>query len=214
VAKASLLEAAINGHDAKEMSKLLSELRQQTFYHLLFRDGGDWKERKRIDRHGNYIYIERPTNQQGNFNVIRSTREISGDAEEVYRDLLTGDIDDNSIQGRRRWEKRFSREEVLDEVNGISNEERVPYIRNLFKNTKQVDGDDSSVILKEWRKLGGMYKGGHTYSGIPSGVRIIHRYMKSVSGFASCRDLVLLQVKVERNSVTNRIIFALKKVAI
>lgn len=55
--KASLLEAAINSRDIRQISSLLSELRQQTFYHLLFRSGGQWKERKRIDRHGNYVSI-------------------------------------------------------------------------------------------------------------------------------------------------------------
>ena len=51
----TLLEAAVNSRDITQLGKLLSELRQQTFYHLLFRNGGEWRERKRIDRHGNYV---------------------------------------------------------------------------------------------------------------------------------------------------------------
>ena len=192
--KASLLEAAINARDTKQIAPLLSELRQQTFYHLLFRNGGEWKERKRIDRHGNYILIEKPAVQQGNFNLLRSTREIGGDAEEVYRDLLIGDIQGVPIQGRARWEKRLSREEVLAVIEGISNEERIPFVKKLLdKKNKGSTSDDSTVILKEWRKLGGVYHGGHTYDGIPRGVRVIHRFMKSGSGFASARDLLLFQ---------------------
>ena len=34
----------------------------------------------------------------------------------------------------------------------------------------------------------------HADNDIPQGVRVVHRYMKSGSGFATCRDLVLLQV--------------------
>ena len=49
IPKASLLEAGINSHDVKQLTPLLTELRQQTFYHLLYREGGEWKERKRID---------------------------------------------------------------------------------------------------------------------------------------------------------------------
>lgn len=194
IPKASLLEAAINSHDVKQLTPLLTELRQQTFYHLLYREGGEWKERKRIDRHGNYIFVERPMSQQGNYSILRSTREISGDAEEVYRDLLIGDMSGPQIRGRARWEKRLSREEVLCTIEGVNNEERIPFVRRLFKNrNNSTFNDGASVILKEWKKMGGVYKGCRTYNDIPQGVRVVHRYMKSGSGFATCRDLVLLQ---------------------
>lgn len=45
----------MNGRDAAQLRKLLSELRQQAVYHLLFRGEGEWKQKKRIDRHGNYV---------------------------------------------------------------------------------------------------------------------------------------------------------------
>lgn len=176
IPKASLLEVAINTHNIKQLASLLTELRQQTFYHLLYREQGEWKERKRIDRRGNYvlscvlshkqILVERPTTQQGNYNILRSTREISGDAEEVYRDLLIGDMPGQQISGRARWEKRLSREEVLCTIDGVSNEERIPFVHRLFKNRK-ADGavnDGASVILKEWKKMGGMERSAHTCS--------------------------------------------------
>lgn len=50
-----MLEAAINTHNTQQLHSLITELRQQTLYHLLFRSGGTWKERKRIDRCGNYV---------------------------------------------------------------------------------------------------------------------------------------------------------------
>ena len=173
IPKASLLEAAINSHDVKQLTPLLTELRQQTFYHLLYREGGEWKERKRIDRHGNYvspssrpnsqIFVERPMSQQGNYSILRSTREISGDAEEVYRDLLIGDMSGPQIRGRARWEKRLSREEVLCTIEGVNNEERIPFVRRLFKNrNNSTFNDGASVILKEWKKMGGVYKGCRT----------------------------------------------------
>ena len=60
-------------------------------------------------------------------------------------------------------EKRLSREEVLAAIEGISNEERIPFVKKLLdKKNKGSTSDDSTVILKEWRKLGGVYHGGHT----------------------------------------------------
>ena len=174
IPKASLLEVAINTHNIKQLASLLTELRQQTFYHLLYREQGEWKERTRIDRRGNYvpprrlshsqILVERPTAQQGNYNILRSTREISGDAEEVYRDLLIGDMAGQQVCGRARWEKRLSREEVLCTIDGVSNEERIPFVHRLFKNRKADNtiNDGASVILKEWKKMGGMVKSTHT----------------------------------------------------
>ena len=55
IPKASILETAINMHNISQLATLLSELRQQTVHHLLFRTGAGWKERKRIDRYGNYV---------------------------------------------------------------------------------------------------------------------------------------------------------------
>ena len=52
-----MLEAALNTHNITQLTTLLTELRQQTVYHLLFRNGGTWKERKRIDRYGNYVSL-------------------------------------------------------------------------------------------------------------------------------------------------------------
>lgn len=99
--------------------------------------------------------------------MLRSTREVSGDAEEVYRDLLLGDIISTPAQGRYRWEKRLSHEEVLAVVDNITNNEKIPFARKLFgsKNSRgrkpklEERMDGSSVILKEWRKLGGVYRG-------------------------------------------------------
>lgn len=51
---------------------------------------------------------------------------MSGDAEEVYRDLLLGDIIRTPAQGRYRWEKRLSHEEVLAVVEDITNHEKIP----------------------------------------------------------------------------------------
>ena len=65
------------------------------------------------------IYIEKPTTPTGNFNILRSTREISGEAEEVYRDLLLGDLQGSFVRGRSRWEKRFSSEKVLAVIEGM-----------------------------------------------------------------------------------------------
>ena len=57
VPKALLLEQALNTHDITQLSSLLPDLRQQALFHLLFRTGGTWRERKRIDRAGNYVYL-------------------------------------------------------------------------------------------------------------------------------------------------------------
>lgn len=176
IPKASLLEVAINTHNIKQLASLLTELRQQTFYHLLYREQGEWKERKRIDRRGNYvlscvlshkqILVERPTTQQGNYNILRSTREISGDAEEVYRDLLIGDMPGQQISGRARWEKRLSREEVLCTMRRRVHEERIPFVHRLFKTARPTapSTTGASVILKEWKKMGGMARSAHTCS--------------------------------------------------
>ena len=147
---------------------------------------------------------------KGNYSILRSTREVSGDAEEVYRDLLLGDIVHTPVQGRYRWEKRLSHEEVLAVVEDVPNHESIPFARKLFdtktrphsKTTAQ-RSDGSSVILKEWRKMGGVYRtvrsclslerSERLVNDIPHGIRILHRSMKSGSGFASSRDLVLFQ---------------------
>ena len=85
------------------------------------------------------------------------------DAEEVYRDLLIGDMSGPQIRGRARWEKRLSREEVLCTIEGVNNEERIPFVRRLFKNrNNSTFNDGASVILKEWKKMGGVYKGCRT----------------------------------------------------
>ena len=102
---------------------------------------------------------------KGNYSILRSTREVSGDAEEVYRDLLLGDIVHTPVQGRYRWEKRLSHEEVLAVVEDVPNHESIPFARKLFdtktrlhsKTTAQ-RSDGSSVIIKEWRKMGGVYR--------------------------------------------------------
>ena len=57
VPKALLLEQALNTHDITQLSSLRTDLRQQALFHLLFRTGGTWRERKRIDRAGNYVYL-------------------------------------------------------------------------------------------------------------------------------------------------------------
>ena len=88
--------------------------------------------------------------------MLRSTREIQGNAEEVYHDLLLGDVEPIPIQGRRRWEKRFSHEEVLVSYPEISNQEEIPFVSTVLhkKKTKKEEIDEgSSIILKEWRKL-------------------------------------------------------------
>ena len=71
------------------------------------------------------------------------------------------------ISGRARWEKRLSREEVLCTINGVSNEERIPFVHRLFKSHKAdcAMNDGASVILKEWKKMGGMVKSAHTCVG-------------------------------------------------
>lgn len=109
------------------------------------------------------ILVEKPASQLGNYNILRSTREISGDAEEVYRDLLIGDLQGYPIRGRARWEKRLSREEVIAVIEGVCNEERIPFVRKLLdKKNRSNPAEDNSVILKEWKKLGGVYRGGRT----------------------------------------------------
>lgn len=109
------------------------------------------------------ILVEKPVSQLGNYNILRSTREISGDAEEVYRDLLIGDLQGYPIRGRARWEKRLSREEVIAVIEGVCNEERIPFVRKLLdKKNRSNPAEDNSVILKEWKKLGGVYRGGRT----------------------------------------------------
>lgn len=101
---------------------------------------------------------------KGNYSILRSTREVSGDAEEVYRDLLLGDIVHTPVQGRYRWEKRLSHEEVLAVVEDVPNHESIPFARKLFDTKKSRSkttterSDGSSVILKEWRKMGGVYR--------------------------------------------------------
>lgn len=115
--------------------------------------------------HSLQILVEKPVTQLGNYNILRSTREISGDAEEVYRDLLIGDLQGYPIRGRARWEKRLSREEVIAVIQGICNEERIPFVRKLLdKKNRSNPAEDNSVILKEWKKLGGIYRGGRTCS--------------------------------------------------
>lgn len=93
--------------------------------------------------------------QQGNYQTLRSTRELRGNAEEIYRDLLLGDLDGVPIQGRHRWEKRLSHEEVILSVSGVSNEEKIPFLSSLLteKTKKEELAEGSSVILKEWRKM-------------------------------------------------------------
>lgn len=101
--------------------------------------------------------------------MLRSTREIGGDAEEVYRDLLLGDIVTPPAQGRYRWEKRLSHEEVLAVVEDIPNEENVPFVKKLFSSKSKRSRTQlrrsaekqsgASIVLEEWRKLGGIYRG-------------------------------------------------------
>ena len=88
--------------------------------------------------------------------MLRSTREIQGKAEEVYHDLLLGDMESIPIQGRRRWEKRFSHEEVLVSYPEISNQEEIPFVSTVLhkkKTKKEEIAEGSSIVLKEWRKL-------------------------------------------------------------
>lgn len=88
--------------------------------------------------------------------MLRSTREIQGKAEEVYHDLLLGDVESIPIQGRRRWEKRFSHEEVLVSYPEISNQEEIPFVSTVLhkkKTKKEEIAEGSSIVLKEWRKL-------------------------------------------------------------
>ena len=68
--------------------------------------------------------------------MLRSTREIQGKAEEVYHDLLLGDVESIPIQGRRRWEKRFSHEEVLVSYPEISNQEEIPFVSTVLHKKK------------------------------------------------------------------------------
>ena len=88
--------------------------------------------------------------------MLRSTREIQGNAEEVYHDLLLGDVESIPIQGRRRWEKRFSHEEVLLSYPEVSNQEDIPFVSTVLhkkKTKKEEIAEGSSIVLKEWRKL-------------------------------------------------------------
>ena len=88
--------------------------------------------------------------------MLRSTREIQGKAEEVYHDLLLGDVESIPIQGRRRWEKRFSHEEVLVSYPEVSNQEDIPFVSTVLhkkKTKKEEIAEGSSIVLKEWRKL-------------------------------------------------------------
>ena len=88
--------------------------------------------------------------------MLRSTREIQGNAEEVYHDLLLGDVESIPIQGRRRWEKRFSHEEVLVSYPEVSNQEDIPFVSTVLhkkKTKKEEIAEGSSIVLKEWRKL-------------------------------------------------------------
>ena len=88
--------------------------------------------------------------------MLRSTREIQGNAEEVYHDLLLGDVEPLPIQGRRRWEKRFSHEKVLVSYPEVSNQEDIPFVSTVLhkkKTKKEEIAEGSSIVLKEWRKL-------------------------------------------------------------
>ena len=120
----------------------------------------------------------------------------------MYRDLLLGDLDETPIRGRRRWEKRLSHEEVLISIPGISNEEKMPFLSTILKKKtpKEELEEGSSVILKEWRKMKQAPVLGAYPIDIPQGIRIVHRYLKSTSSLATCRDLILLQVSIEWNS--------------
>lgn len=114
------------------------------------------------------IFVEKPSTPKGNYTILRSTREIGGDAEEVYRDLLVGDIITPSAQGRYRWEKRLSHETVLAVIEDVDNEETIPFVKKLFtsktahhRETIRSGRDKqsgSSIVLDEWRKLGGVYR--------------------------------------------------------
>ena len=88
--------------------------------------------------------------------MLRSTREIQGNAEEVYHDLLLGDVESIPIQGRRRWEKRFSHEKVLVSYPEVSNQEDIPFVSTVLhkkKTKKEEIAEGSSIVLKEWRKI-------------------------------------------------------------
>ena len=88
--------------------------------------------------------------------MLRSTREIQGNAEEVYHDLLLGDVESIPIQGRRRWEKRFSHEKVLVSYPEVSNQEDIPFVSTVLhkkKTKKEEIAEGSSIVLKEWRML-------------------------------------------------------------
>ena len=88
--------------------------------------------------------------------MLRSTREVQGKAEEVYHDLLLGDVESIPIQGRRRWEKRFSHEKVLVSYPEVSNQEDIPFVSTVLhkkKTKKEEIAEGSSIVLKEWRKL-------------------------------------------------------------
>ena len=88
--------------------------------------------------------------------MLRSTREIQGNAEEVYHDLLLGDVEPLPIQGRRRWEKRFSHEKVLVSYPEVSNQEDIPFVSTVLhkkKTKKEEIAEGSSIVLKDWRKL-------------------------------------------------------------
>ena len=64
IPKASILESALNLHNTVQLTSLLSDLRQQALHHLLFRNEGTWKERKRIDRYGNYVSVDERFNKR------------------------------------------------------------------------------------------------------------------------------------------------------
>ena len=97
--------------------------------------------------------MERPHEQKGNFQLLRSTRKIGGSAEEVYQDLLLGNICKDCFKGRRRWEKRLSNEEVLISISDMPNELDVSNLASILKGKRRNNENTSSVILKEWRKM-------------------------------------------------------------
>ena len=83
--------------------------------------------------------------------MLRSTREIQGNAEEVYHDLLLGDVESIPIQGRRRWEKRFSHEKVLVSYPEVSNQEDIPFVSTVLhkKKTKKEEIAEAAVKHEE-----------------------------------------------------------------
>lgn len=100
--------------------------------------------------------MERPLQQEGDYQTLRSTREIRGSAEEVYRDLLVGDLRGIPVRGRQRWEKRLSHEEIVLSIPGVVNEEEIPFLSTVLKkkkSKKEEIAEGGSVILKEWRKM-------------------------------------------------------------